>query len=79
MEDEKIGSVEAAKILGVQSYRAALAIVKEAGIPVEYQLEYDRFRKAIVSKNAVLALAEDRRNRGVRRGRRSQIRESVTV
>lgn len=72
MEDEKIGSVEAAQILGVKSYRAALVIIKDAGIPVEYRMEYDRFRKAEVSKRAVLALADDRRARGVRRGRRAQ-------
>jgi hypothetical protein len=72
MKDEKIGSVEAAQILGVQSYRAALAIIKDAGITVEYRMEYDRFRKAEVSRLAVQALADDRRSRGVKRGRRSK-------
>lgn len=77
MTDERIRTVEAAAILGVETHRAALSIIKSAGIPITYELEFDRFRRATVSKAAVVQLSEDRRRRGVRRGRPSRSNEVV--
>lgn len=69
MNEDRIRTVEAAGILGVLTHRAALSIIKAAGIPITYELEFERFRRATASKSAVMQLAEDRRARGVRRGR----------
>lgn len=79
MNEDLIGSVDAAKILGVSTHRAALAIIKTAGIPITYRLEFDRFRRAVVSKSAVVQLAQDRRSKGTRRGRPSRSRASSAV
>lgn len=79
MSEERIRTVEAAAILGVETHRAALSIIKAQGIPITYELEFDRFRRATVSKTAVVQLAQERKERGVRRGRPARSRESVAA
>ena len=65
MSTEQIDTTEAAGILGVRTHRAALAIIKEAGLSIEY----GRYKNAYVNRDSVAHLAEVRKARGVKRGR----------
>lgn len=81
MSKERIGTAEAATILKVGSGRAALLILKKAGVPIAYEMEFDRFRKAMVSRSDVERLAQDRKNQGLTgaRGRPARCRKSVAA
>jgi hypothetical protein len=68
MNSEMIDTTAAAEILGIQTNRAALAIIKKAGIPIHYGKRND----AYVVKDHIQALATKRKAQGVRRGRPSR-------
>ena len=65
MSSEHIDTTEAAGILGVDTNRAALAIIKRAALPVEY----GKYKAAYIRRDSVEQLAEIRRSRVGKPGR----------